>query len=51
MKDGLAKQLTFRILEKDYQKLLKVVGPYGKVGALIRDLIKDFLKKTENKAA
>lgn len=51
MKDKLTKQITFRIPAKDYERLVKVLGPYAKLAALIRDLIKDFLKKSENKAA
>ena len=48
MKDqNLEKQVTFRVPEKDFEKLVKIVGPYGKLAPLLRSLITEFIKKTE----
>ena len=45
------RQLTFRLPEQDYKKLLQVVGPFGSLGPLLRFLISQHLQKAEREAA
>ena len=46
-KPNYGKQITFRLPPEEYQKVLKLLGPYGAVAPFIRDLIRQRLLKAE----
>ncbi|MCC6273674.1 MAG: hypothetical protein IT572_09445 [Deltaproteobacteria bacterium] len=46
---SLDRQITFKIPKRDWDRLIKAVGPFGKVAPLLRFLIEEYLKKAEAK--
>jgi predicted DNA-binding protein len=50
-KDIYLKSFSIRMSQDDIEKLKKIIGPYGKVTAFIRAIIKQHIDKAENKAA
>ncbi len=49
-KDHKIKAISFKVTEEDYMRIRKVLGPYGSITRLLRDVIRQYLDKVEKKS-
>jgi Arc/MetJ-type ribon-helix-helix transcriptional regulator len=49
-KADYGKQITVRLPREEYERLMKLLGPYGSLAPLIRDLVRQYLQKANKKA-
>ena len=48
-KADYGKQITVRLPRDEYEKIMKLLGPYGALAPLIRDLVRQYLQKAQKK--
>lgn len=47
----MTRNINFRVTSQEHERLKEIAGPYGKLGPLLRELVKNFIKKQEAKAS